>query len=151
MATEPVPGAMIDTRPAAADRRALTASLVDRVIHQFSLSSSAQSVFGSPVSAHNRTVIPVARVYFAYGGGTGPEVGGRHIDRVAEPDPQPALTSGGGAGGIGFARPAGYIEISEEGSRFVPVAREWRRTAVLAAGALAALLVLRLPAGRRKG
>jgi uncharacterized spore protein YtfJ len=120
------------------------ATLVERIIRQVGLTSTAQTVYGEPVHAQGHTVIPVARVYFAYGGGAGPELGGRLVDRSPDGRVAPALTSGGGAGGLGIARPAGYIEISERGTRFVPVTRDWRRPFVLACATLAAVLTIRM-------
>ena len=116
-------------------------SLVERIVRQVGLTSTAQTVYGEPVHAHGHTVIPVARVYFAYGGGAGPELAGRLVDRAPDGRVAPALTSGGGAGGLGIARPAGYIEISERGTRVVPVTRAWvRPAAVLGAVVLGLLL-----------
>jgi uncharacterized spore protein YtfJ len=116
-------------------------SLVERIVRQVGLTSTAETVYGEPVHAHGHTVIPVARVYFAYGGGAGPELGGRLVDRAPDGRVAPALTSGGGAGGLGIARPAGYIEMSERGTRFVPVARDWRRPLVVAGALLGGLSV----------
>jgi uncharacterized spore protein YtfJ len=124
-----------------------TSTLAERVVRQMGLSASAQAVFGSPVTAHGRTVIPVARVYFMYGAGMGPELAGRSVERPPEGRLAPALSSGGGGGGMGIARPAGYIEMGPEGTRFVPATRDWRGTLALAAFVAAVLALLRLGKG----
>ncbi len=123
-----------------------TSTLVERVVRQMGLSASAQAVFGSPVTAHGHTVIPVARVYFLYGAGLGPELAGRSVERPPDGRLTPALSSGGGGGGMGIARPAGYIEIGPAGTRFVPATRDWK--GILALAALVGLVLSLLRLGR---
>ena len=66
-----------------------------------------KTVYGEPVVSGDTTVIPVAGVAFGGGGG-----GGRSQD----------ADKGGGGGGFGFRGwPAGYIEITPSGTRYVPV------------------------------
>jgi Sporulation protein YtfJ (Spore_YtfJ) len=60
-----------------------------------------------PISADGKTIVPVAKVRYGFGGGSGRKPGenGQH----------------GGSGGGGFmARPVGYIEIGAEGTRTFP-------------------------------
>ena len=59
--------------------------------------ASVRNVYGEPVVAGGRTVIPIARVGYGFGAGPG---------------------SGGGAGMS--ARPVGALEITEAGTRFIP-------------------------------
>jgi uncharacterized spore protein YtfJ len=58
--------------------------------------ASVSAVFGEPVEVSGATIIPVARVRFALGGGLG------RGDELGE---------GGGGGGGAVAEPMGYIEI----------------------------------------
>lgn len=95
-------------------------------------SASVKSVYGDPVVVGERTVIPVAQVFYGFGGG-----GGR--PKGESPD-----AGGGGGGGGVCARPHGAIEITPEGTRFVGVNNPVREAAALAVGfffgaALAAL------------
>jgi hypothetical protein len=88
----------------------------------------ARLCYGKPVRAADRTVIPVARVWFAGGGGWG---------RSTVQD------EGGGGGGILDAQPVGFIEVTGEGARYVPIrdferAMKAVRSAATAFGALAA-------------
>jgi uncharacterized spore protein YtfJ len=126
-------------------RRPESTSLAERIVRQVGVTSSVGSVYGEPVDAHGHTVIPVARVYFMYGAGMGPELGGRMVDRPPDGRVAPSLSSGGGGGGLGIARPAGYIEIGPEGTRFVPATRDWRGTLAVALTIALTLLVLRPP------
>jgi len=86
----------------------------------------AQLCYGEPVHVEGRTVIPVARVRAA--GGMGEWGGGGRLDAV----------------------PVGFIEVSEAGARFEPIAGPALLARGLAAGgaaltAVAAAAVLRRP------
>ena len=60
-------------------------------------------MFGPSISAGDRTILPAARVRYGFGGGAvGKEYGG------------------GGGGGL-IAKPVGVFEISQSGTRFIPV------------------------------
>ena len=76
-------------------------------------SASVKAVFGEPVQAAGRTVIPVAKVAYGFGGGfgTGHGKADRENGRHGE--------GGGGGGGV-RAYPAGALEITESGTRFIP-------------------------------
>lgn len=70
-------------------------------------SASVRNVYGEPVSAGGRTVVPVARIFYSFGGGGG------HRDEQHG--------SGGGGGGMVAAWPAGALEVTPTGSRFIGV------------------------------
>ena len=72
----------------------------------------AHTVYGEPVVAGNTTVVPVASVAFGFGGGSGKD---HRADSAGS-----SRTGGGGGGGF-HGQPAGYIEITTAGTRFVPV------------------------------
>jgi uncharacterized spore protein YtfJ len=87
----------------------------------------ARLCFGEPVVAGTRTVIPVARVRLAGGGGYGSE--------------GPERGDGGGGGGFLEASPQGFIEFDDDGARYHPIPDPERigRTVRAAAGAVATL------------
>jgi uncharacterized spore protein YtfJ len=70
---------------------------------------SVTTAYGEPVSANGVTVIPVSKVRFGFGGGGG--AGGEGE----------STGSGGGLGGGGAVEPLGYIEISDAGTRWMPL------------------------------
>jgi uncharacterized spore protein YtfJ len=72
-------------------------------------SASVKSVYGDAISAHGKTIIPVARVAYGFGGG-----GGR---KQSEGDPQ----EGEGAGGGLYAVPIGVVEVTDTDTRFIPL------------------------------
>jgi uncharacterized spore protein YtfJ len=87
-------------------------------------STGVRTVFGEPVSAEGRTIIPVARVAYGFGGG-----GGLSRNQGAESSD----TNGEGAGGGGGAHAvaAGVVEITPEGTRFLRF-DDWRPLATAA-------------------
>jgi uncharacterized spore protein YtfJ len=89
-------------------------------------------VFGDPVEREGVTVIPVAAVRMGFGGGTRSDPGKRH--------------DGEGAGGGGAITAAGYIELKQGTSRFVPVLRPERMAAMLLGAVLAGMMI-----GSRRG
>jgi uncharacterized spore protein YtfJ len=97
----------------------LVASLAERVGGRV----SASTVFAPPVERDGITVIPVATARFVVGGGSGS-------------DPEKGQ-EGGGGGGLGRVAPAGYIELKDGRSRFVPIVNPAR----MALAALAAMAV----------
>ena len=77
------------------------------------LASRAQvkSVFGEPITAGDKTIIPVAKIAFGFGAGAG--TGG-----MGDTRPQ---GEGGGGGGAMRAVPVGVFAVNPEGTRFVAV------------------------------
>jgi uncharacterized spore protein YtfJ len=103
--------------------------------------ANARTVYGEPVTAGDRTIIPVARVRFGMG------AGGGGLDRQ-NPDGTMA-DRGGGGGGCGVnAAPVGIVEITAAGTRLIRFSRAREVTAALAFGLIAGIMIGR--AGRRK-
>jgi uncharacterized spore protein YtfJ len=87
---------------------ALLQSLKEGILSQ----ASVKAIYGEPVTAHGKTVIPVAKIMYAYGAGAG--TGG-----VGDSS---ARGEGGGGGGGVRAVPVGVIEISDQQQAcFVPI------------------------------
>jgi len=101
---------------------------------KLAVSASARSVYGEPVHAFERTIVPVAK----FGYGLGATSGGRDGDSVG---------GGSGGGGVG-ARPAGYIEITSAGARYVGIST-LRYIVVAAVAGIAAGFLLGRCSGRR--
>ena len=87
--------------------QALLQSLKESILSQ----ASVKAIYGEPISAHGKTVVPVAKITYGYGAGAG--TGG-----VGDSS---ARGEGGGGGGGVRAIPVGVIEISDQQSRFVPI------------------------------
>ena len=87
------------------------------ILHQISESlgstANVKAVFGDPIQTAGKTVIPVAKVAYGFGGGFGTGHGKADTDGGRHGE------GGGGGGGV-RAFPAGALEITESGTRFIP-------------------------------
>ncbi len=99
---------------------ALLQSLKESVLGQ----ASVKAIYGEPISAHEKTIIPVAKISYAFGAGAG--TGGVGDTK--------ARGEGGGGGGGVRAVPAGVIEVSSQQTRFVPITDRRKLVGVLLAG-----------------
>ena len=72
--------------------------------------ANVHTVYGEPISAEGKTIIPVAKVRYGFGGGFG-EGGEGESDNGG--------SSGGGGGGGAEVRPIGIIEITAEETRYI--------------------------------
>jgi uncharacterized spore protein YtfJ len=94
--------------------------------------ATVKSVFGDPIKVNDKTVVPVAKVAYGFGGGFGAGKDGSRPDRQGE--------GGGGGGGV-RALPAGALEITDSTTRFVPFV-DVRQLAMQLAAAFVAGVVL---------
>jgi uncharacterized spore protein YtfJ len=101
---------------------------LDTMTDRITASANARMVFGEPIVAGEKTVVPVAKVAGGFGAGG--------ISSESSPD-----QNGAGGGGGGFrATPMGIVEITAERTRFIPL----RNTKSLLWGALGGFVLARL-------
>src|SRR5579864_7839729 len=83
-----------------------TADALRRVIDQLTTNGKTDVAFGTPQVIGDRTIIPVARVMYAFGGGSG-------SDSMRQ----------GGSGALGglTVRPFAVVEVSQHNVRVVPI------------------------------
>ena len=105
------------------------------IAERLSSTASVKSVYGDPVLVDDRTVIPVASVRYAVGG----KGGGAHGN--AEPRY--------GAVGKVSAKPCGALEVTPQGTRFVPFIQPKAVGLAFAAGIVAGAVVASLAATKR--
>jgi uncharacterized spore protein YtfJ len=86
-----------------------------------------ERVFGQPITVDGRTLVPVARVRFGFGAGSGGHRRGE--DTGAE-------TDGGGGGGGLQATPVGVLEVTATNTRFIRFNR-WEPLAMAVAAGVA--------------
>lgn len=117
-------------------------SVIDRlttVLEPLHGSASVKSVYGEPIEANGRTIIPVARVAYGFGAGYG-------SNPEKPPDELPTQADEGvGFGGGVSAKPVGVVEITDGETRFVRPTSTSRRIVVLLACLVAGYVL-----GRRK-
>ena len=104
--------------------------------------ADVNAIFGDPVTAEGRTVIPVAKVAYGFGMGIGGEMVAEEAaaeepaDEAAAEAAEEAGGQAGAGGGAVLAHPLAVIEVTSEGTLVKPVVDEQRLA--LAAGLLAA-------------
>ena len=110
------------------------AELLQKMGDTLGSTATVKSVFGEPIHANGKTVVPVAKVAYGFGGGTG----------TGKNDASDRYGEGGGGGGGVRAFPAGALEITEGGTRFVPfIDPAWIGASFTAGVVLASVFLLR--------
>src|SRR6266446_5862877 len=98
---------------------AVLQSLKESILSQ----ASVKAIYGEPIAAQGKTVIPIAKIMYGYGAGAGT---GGVGDSSARGE--------GGGGGAVRAIPVGVIEISDQQTRFVPITDRKKLAGALLAG-----------------
>jgi uncharacterized spore protein YtfJ len=118
----------------AAALRAGDQGLLERLVDRLGGRSGVQAVFGEPIERQGVTVIPVARVRWAFGAGSG----SGPVAGVDGPD----TAGGSGGGGAAGAVPVGYIEIGPGGASFHTIAEAYPSPLfLLTAGVMTAMIL----------
>jgi uncharacterized spore protein YtfJ len=101
-----------------------TKELIDSAVAHLKASASVKTVYGEPIVVDGKTIIPVAKVAYGFGGGMGPQT------------KEKGEAAGQGAGGGLSAKPVGMVEIAGNETKFVPIApkRTVAMTALFASG-----------------
>jgi uncharacterized spore protein YtfJ len=110
--------------------------LIGAITERLSATASVKQVYGDPVTAGDRTIIPVASIQYVFGAGLGER-------NTAEGK------SGGGGGGKVSAKPCGALEITPRGTRFVPFMPPASVGLLFAVGAVAGAIVASLSSKKR--
>lgn len=105
------------------------------ISERLQITATVKAVYGDPVVAEGKTIIPVARVRFGFGAGFG------EADEGASG--RPAGGNGGGGGGGVDVRPIGFIEITAGETRFVPIERRMKATRLAFVGLAIGLILFR--------
>jgi uncharacterized spore protein YtfJ len=108
-------------------------SLLDRLQQ----SANVKAVYGEPITAQGKTIIPVAKVGFGLGGGSGP-------NKPATAGDEKHGEGLGMGGGVG-AKPMGVLEVTPEATRFIPITSDKKLLGAAAIGLLLGLIL-----GRRR-
>lgn len=85
---------------------------------QLQKGTGIKTVYGEPTLVQGKTIIPVARVAYGFGGGS-------RANKKGKGGEQKEGSEGGGGGGFS-ASPVGVVEITKEETRFVSVGEERR-------------------------
>jgi uncharacterized spore protein YtfJ len=116
--------------------------LLQKIGETLGSTATVKSVFGEPIHANGKTVVPVAKIAYGFGGGSGTGKAGPLAEHQGE--------GGGGGGGV-RAFPAGALEITDNGTRFVPFIDLTWLAAAFTAGVVLSGLMLTRPIGNVRG
>ena len=95
--------------------------IIQSFVDRFTGEASVRKVYGEPIVAGDKTIIPVARVILGLGGGFGEgNLGGGKTTSSASGSGQ---GDGGGLGGGLMISPQGFIEVTPTETRYVPLGR----------------------------
>jgi uncharacterized spore protein YtfJ len=109
------------------------------IMERLQTSASVKTVYGEPIAAEGRTVIPVGRVAYAFCRCSGPE-------KKNDTGRRAATGEAGRCGGGGLAAtPVGVVEITKEDTRFIPIDEKTKLVGALLVGLFLGLLMV----GRR--
>ncbi|MCL4401476.1 MAG: hypothetical protein M1436_02255 [Acidobacteria bacterium] len=95
------------------------------VAENLQTSAHVKTVYGEPIVTEGKTVVPVAKVSYGFGGGHGRK-------RIGAEQGPGEEGSGGGAGIK--ATPVGVVEITAAGTRFIRFGQTQKLAAALLAG-----------------
>lgn len=106
--------------------------ILEPIAEKLQSGTNVRAVYGDPVEAHGKTIIPVAKVAYGFGGGSC----AKKKNQDGTPDKEEA-----GAGGGAAAKPIGVIEVSEEGTRYIPISSGKKLAGILAIGFIVGYLI----------
>lgn len=127
--------------------------LFEKIAEHFRGDANVRRAYGDPIQLEGRTIIPVANITYSYGFGEGGGWGEKNLPEdeaaaEAEAAAEGEAASGGGGGygmgGMTRAMPLGVIEITPEGTVFLPVRPRRQLAKGLAMGVVLGLVLARL-------
>ncbi len=96
---------------------------LEAFLQQLRRNVGVETVYGTPIYLGNRTIVPIAKIGYGFGG-----VGGEGNNRV-----------GGGA----TAKPVGVLEITSDGTQFIRFSESRRTLAAVGIGIVLGVLLTR--------
>ena len=88
--------------------------ILTNISERLQKAATVKTVYGDPIAAEGKTIIPVAKVRYGFGGG-----GGHQGGEGTQVELNVGQAEGGGGGGGVEVSPVGYIEVTPLGSQFV--------------------------------
>lgn len=99
---------------------------VQSIVDRFHATGNVKTVFGEPIESKGRTIIPVAKVAYAFAAGASGSA------KSASEDGGRGQSIGGGI----VVRPAGVLEIRDDATEFIPFAKNKKLLGALFLGLL---------------
>ena len=125
-------------------------NFLENLASRLGQTATVKNVYGEPVIAGDKTIIPVAQIMYGFGGGYGygqkPKKFQTQENLSVQSDEKKNSGEGLGGGGGIVAKPKGVYEISKSGTKFIPA----NNTRLLIAMALAGFVIRGLMHRRKK-
>ncbi len=119
--------------------------LFEKIAENFRGDANVRRGYGEPIRFEGRTIIPVANVTYSYGFGEGGGWGEvAASEGTAAGEGEGASAGGYGIGGATKTAPLGVLEVTPEGTVFLPVRKNRELARGLALGMLLGLVLARL-------
>jgi len=115
----------------------LVQHLLQAIAERLHSSSSIHTIYGDPIQTQGKTLIPVAKVSYGFGGGAG----GTNSRDCADKQPSGYTVEGGGGGGGVRMVPLGMVEVTQQQTRFLPFGGGKRMLGALVVGLVVGLLM----------
>lgn len=115
----------------------LVQHLLQAIAERLHRSSSIHTIYGAPIETQGKTLIPVAKVSYGFGGGA---VGTNDLDSADKQPPGHTVEGGGGGGGVRMI-PLGMVEVTSQQTRFLPFGGGKRMLGAVAVGLVVGLLL----------
>ncbi len=113
-------------------------SIFKTISERLTTAATVKTIYGDPIVAEGKTIIPVAKVRFGFGAGFGES----DFGESGESDHPVAGKGGGGGGGV-EVRPIGFIEITPGETRFVPIGEGPKMARLAFIGLVVGIFLLR--------
>ena len=109
-------------------------NLMTLVLERVRATANVEMVYGAPQTVGKKTIVPIAALAYGFGVGAG-------MGRALSLGREPSGTGGGGGGGV-RVQPIAVLEVTEAGSRVIPVI-DWTSIIKAAVAVLIPLLLVR--------
>jgi uncharacterized spore protein YtfJ len=125
--------------------------VLNTITDRLHATAHVKTIYGEPIVAEGKTIVPVAEIKYGFGGGGGQqqETSNRQGSRDGEPagvgEPAGTRSGMGGGGGISV-RPLGVVEVSSSGTRYISFSQGRKIALSVLAGVVLGLMVF----GRRR-
>ena len=90
----------------------IASEILEKIGESLGSTANVKTVFGEPIHAEGKTVVPIAKVAYGFG------AGGGHGHAKSDGNSSDQPEGGGGGGGV-RAFPAGVLEITQARTRFI--------------------------------
>jgi uncharacterized spore protein YtfJ len=111
------------------------------IIDRLQSGASVKTVYGEPIAAEGKTIIPVAKVGYCFVAGIGP----RPMTLRKEGEQPKEENERTGMGGGLRAKPLGVVEITKEETKFIPIDEKGKLAGALLLGLFLGLLIAGKP------